>query len=240
MSLEDVDRFLDGGDGDFGPKARSARWGKERRNDRCREGAVEKGFIVEDPFPCQQREFKADGSMGDLKFWNKPGTKTPDPDKPMMQLKVIIATDHRDDDEDDGRRAIYIKSELAKEVKTVLKEQNAKLRKGGWLAVKCTGTFVNANGFDTYSWAVKYKPAPPEADSFFDDEPSEADKVAAKVAESRAVLKHEVAKDWDEAEPQGIAGAAKQPQSTLAAIRAGTADHQRSLRKDDFGDEPPF
>jgi hypothetical protein len=213
--LDDVDRFFEGGD-DFGPQARSARWGKTGRNDRCKPGMVEKGIIVEDPFPLQQRAYKADGSLGEPKFWNKPGTKEPDPDKPMMQLKVIIATDHKDDPEDDGRRAVFIKGPLYKAVKEVLKETGAKLRKGGWLAVKCTGLELSGE-FDAYTWEVKYVPPPPASDEFFNDEmappaPTQETKVAEKVAERR---------------------------STLAQIQA--SGHQASLRPNDgFDDEPPF
>lgn len=210
----DADEFLTGG-GDFGPSARPAKWGKLRKNDRCVPGTVEKGQIVEDPFLMQQREYKADGSLGDLLFWNGPDGKTPDLSKPRMQLKVIIQTEHRTDDEDDGRRAIFVSGPLKKAIVEAIKAEGATgLRKGGWLAVLCKDMTLAKSGYDTYIWEAKYR-APAPADDFLSTDmeppaPTQEQKVAEKVAERR---------------------------STLRQIQ--DSGHQASLRKG-FDEEPPF
>jgi len=219
--MNDADKFLTG-EGDFGPQAKSAKWGKASRNDRCKAGAVEKGVIVEDPFLMQQREYKADGTLGDLKFWTKPGTKEPDPSKPMMQLKVIIQTDHRDDPEDDGRRAVFVAGPLKKPVTDAVKAAGAPgLRKGGWLAIKCTGMTVANSGYDQYTWEVKYAPPPPASDNFTSDD------MEPPASTSPAPV--------NEASP--AAEKSTRIGSTLDQIR--NSGHQALLRNG-FDEEPPF
>jgi hypothetical protein len=218
MAYSDADDFLNG-EGDFGPQAPSAKWGKTGRNDRCKPGTVEKGVITDEPFMLQQREYKADGSIGEPKFWNKPGTKEPDPDKPMMQMKVIIQTDHREFDDDDGRRAVFVKGALRTAVVAAIKEAKAPgLRIGGWLAIKCTGMVPAASGYDTYTWEVKYAPPPPAADGFTADAGDSMEPPATLVPPPPAI-------------------AASATRSTLDAIR--NSGHQASLRQG-FDDEPPF
>lgn len=88
-------------------------------------GTVVKGTIVAKPELQQQRDPK-DG---------KP--QTWDDGSPKQQIKVILATDAKDDADDDGRRAIYVKSNMLKAVQEAVRKAGAKgLEVGGTLAVK--------------------------------------------------------------------------------------------------------
>lgn len=88
-------------------------------------GTVVKGTIVTKPELQQQRDPK-DG---------KP--QTWDDGKPKQQVKVVLQTEQRDDAEDDGRRAIYVKANMLKAVQEAVKAAGAKgLEVGGVLAVK--------------------------------------------------------------------------------------------------------
>ena len=88
-------------------------------------GTVVKGVIVAKPELQQQRDPKD----------NKPQT-WPD-GNPKQQVKVILQTEQRDDDEDDGRRAVYIKSNMLKAVQAAMKTAGTtKLEVGGTLAIK--------------------------------------------------------------------------------------------------------
>src|SRR5690349_10440372 len=60
------------------------------------------GRVVKDAQEIQQRDFDS----GELLFW--------DDGKPRMQLVVTVATDEADpaDPDDDGERAIYVKSQM--------------------------------------------------------------------------------------------------------------------------------
>ena len=88
-------------------------------------GTVVKGTIVAKPELQQQRDPK-DG---------KP--QTWDDGKPKQQVKVILQTEARDDAEDDGRRAIYIKANMLKAVQDAVKKAGATgLEVGGVLTVK--------------------------------------------------------------------------------------------------------
>ena len=88
-------------------------------------GAVVKGTIVVKPELQQQRDPKD----GKPQFWED--------GKPKQQVKVVLQTETRDDDEDDGRRAIYIKANMLKAVQDAVKKAGAKgLEVGGVLSVK--------------------------------------------------------------------------------------------------------
>jgi hypothetical protein len=90
-------------------------------------GTVVKGIIVREPELQQQKDFQT----------KEP--KTWDDGSPMMQVKVILATDERDadDPDDDGERALYLKGNSLKAVQAAVKEAKAKgLQVGGKLAVK--------------------------------------------------------------------------------------------------------
>ena len=88
-------------------------------------GAKVSGIIVREPELQQQRDIK-DG---------KPLTF--DDGSPRMQIKVILATDEKDDADDNGERAVYLKGGSLKAVQAAVKTAGAKgLMVGGKLALK--------------------------------------------------------------------------------------------------------
>ena len=88
-------------------------------------GTIVKGTIVAKPELQQQRDPKDGKPLS----W--------DDGNPKQQVKVILQTEEKDDAEDDGRRAIYIKANMLKAVQEAVKKADAKgLELGGVLAVK--------------------------------------------------------------------------------------------------------
>lgn len=156
MSAED---FLMGGS-----KTRSARWGGQL-NMGPTEGFIEHGVIVEEPQVVQQQRYNpGKDDHGEKLFWDD------EKQRPRYQLVAKIQTEYREDDEDDGVRAIYIKGEMQKTVKdAVILAKAKKLDTGGHLYVK----FINStkdpkSGFRTNHWQAKYEPpAVKAAEDFF-------------------------------------------------------------------------
>jgi hypothetical protein len=73
----------------------------------------------------QQRDFTTQAPM------------TWDDGRPRMQLRIVIATDLRDNDEDDGSRAVYVKGQLQQAVRDAVRTAGAsKIEIGGTLAVR--------------------------------------------------------------------------------------------------------
>lgn len=93
-------------------------------------GASVTGTITQRPDVQQRTDFDS----GQPLFW---------PDgKPMLQLKVVLATSQRDPSEpdDDGLRAIYIKGNMQKAVQQAVRAAGAKgLEVGGTLTVTYSG-----------------------------------------------------------------------------------------------------
>jgi hypothetical protein len=88
-------------------------------------GTVIKGTIVREPELQQQRDIK-DG---------KPLTF--DDGSPRMQVKVILQTEAKDDADDNGERAVYLKSGLLKAVQAAIKKAGEKgLAINGLLSIK--------------------------------------------------------------------------------------------------------
>jgi hypothetical protein len=65
-------------------------------------GATVTGIIADVPYDKQSRFYKANGGMGDLKFWGKEGKPTKDaigadgkPNRPVMDTVVPIDTEYR-------------------------------------------------------------------------------------------------------------------------------------------------
>jgi hypothetical protein len=93
-------------------------------------GTVISGPITATPEVQQQRDY----ATGELKFW--------DDGKPMQQIKVMLQTDQRDtaDPYDDGQRAVYIKGNLLKAIRTAVRTAGATgLEAGGKLTITYTG-----------------------------------------------------------------------------------------------------
>ena len=90
-------------------------------------GSKVSGTIARKPELQQQRDFDS----------GKPLTW--DDGQPRQQVKVILATAERDDEEDNGERALYLKGGLLKSVQAAIKAAGEKgLAVGGKLAVKYT------------------------------------------------------------------------------------------------------
>lgn len=88
--------------------------------------ATAKGTIVSLDMQ-QQRDIKT----GQPKWWDDQKTQ------PMMQLRVVLATDERDGDDDNGHRAIYVKGNMQQAVRDAIKAAGAeKIEEGGTLAVQ--------------------------------------------------------------------------------------------------------
>jgi hypothetical protein len=122
------------------------------------------GTIVGEPRVTQQ----TDPDSGELEYW-------PSGD-PKWQLVVVIATDLRDDQDDDGHRSIYVKGKsLTDGVKAATRAAGVKsLRPGGFLSVTYTGDGpqpAKKHHNPPKLYAVSYIPPDPGADQrqFFDD-----------------------------------------------------------------------
>lgn len=104
----------------------------------------------------QQRDIKD----GKPKFW--------DDGKPMRQLRVVLATDLRDEDDrdDTGERAIYVKGNMQQAVRDAIKEAGADtIAVGGTLTVKYVKDGeVSKSGFNPPK-EYKAKYVPPAATS---------------------------------------------------------------------------
>lgn len=88
--------------------------------------ATAKGTIVSLDMQ-QQRDIKT----GQPKFWDDQKTQ------PMMQLRVVLATDEHDGEDDNGHRAIYVKGNMQQAVRDAIKAAGAeKIEEGGTLAVQ--------------------------------------------------------------------------------------------------------
>lgn len=91
-------------------------------------GATVKGII--ESLDMQQQRSIDDGAP---LFWDDAKTQ------PKKQLKIVLATDDRDGEDDDGRRAVYAKGNLQNAIRDAIKAAGAeKIEEGGMLAVQYT------------------------------------------------------------------------------------------------------
>lgn len=89
-------------------------------------GATAKGTI--ESLEIQQQRSIDDGAP---LFWDDAKTQ------PKNQVKIVLVTDDRDSDEDDGRRAIYVKGQMQQAVRDAVKDAGCdKIEEGGTLAVR--------------------------------------------------------------------------------------------------------
>jgi hypothetical protein len=92
-----------------------------------KKGTKISGVIARKPELQQQRDFNSKKPLA----W--------DDGSPRQQVKVILATDAKEDD-DNGERALYLKGGMLKAVQAAVKKAGAKgLETGGKLAIKYTG-----------------------------------------------------------------------------------------------------
>jgi hypothetical protein len=76
----------------------------------------------------QQRDFTSQAPL------------TWDDGRPRMQLRVVLATDLSDGDDDNGHRAIYVKGNMQAAVRDAIKKTGAnKIEVGGTLTVRYVG-----------------------------------------------------------------------------------------------------
>lgn len=110
-------------------------------------GTMVGGPILREPRVTQQTDF----DTGKPKFY--------DDGNPMMQIVVQVQTDLRDDTEDDGVRAFYIKGQMRQAVADAVRAAKAKgLEVGGDLRVKYDHDEPNSRGRgnDKKVYAAKY------------------------------------------------------------------------------------
>jgi hypothetical protein len=89
-------------------------------------GAIAKGTI--ESIEIQQQRSIDDGA---LLFWDDAKTQ------PKKQVRIVLQTEDRDDGDDDGRRAIYVKGQMQNAVRDAVIAAGAdKLEEGGTLAVQ--------------------------------------------------------------------------------------------------------
>lgn len=75
----------------------------------------------------QQTDFESGAPL----FWDDAKTQA------KMQLRIILATDERDGDDDDGRRSVWAKGQLQVAIRDAIKTAGAdKIEEGGTLAVQ--------------------------------------------------------------------------------------------------------
>lgn len=113
-------------------------------------GAVAKGTVVSLEMQ-QQRDIKS----GQPKWWDDAKTQ------PMMQLRVVLETEERDGEDDDGHRAIYVKGQMQAAVRDAIKAAGATtIEEGGTLAVQYVkdGTATTIGFNPPKEYAAQYKP----------------------------------------------------------------------------------
>lgn len=220
MSQPTAEEFLSGN------RVKPAQFGKRQPGDSPVWGTVEHGIITEEPITVQKRKYNP-GKLdhGDLLFWDEEKTQ------PQWQLKVCIQTDHRDDDDDDGIRAIYVSGQLKAATIEALKAAGAKkLEKGGHFYAKAVEQIRNQNGFKQNIFACKYE-LPTKQVDFWPEEP------AAPVANVARVTAASASDDpWSaETAPAG-------QETMLERLkRQGQAGADRiTASRDPYDDVPPF
>lgn len=125
-------------------------------------GVTVAGPITRVGEPMQQRDF----TTGAPKVW--------DDGRPMMQLPVDVKTDMRDPEisNDDGTRALYVRGEMQKAIRTAVRQAGAPgLRVGGHLSVTYSGDGqVKQRGMNPPKlYTAVYTPPATGADAFLGD-----------------------------------------------------------------------
>jgi hypothetical protein len=123
-------------------------------------GATVTGKITDMTQSQQTEPSKIAGQPGKPKTW--------DDGSPAMQLVVTLATQERDDEEDDGLRRIYIKGQMKAAMQAAIKAVGAKqLDLGGTVTVTYThdGERTNPAFSPPKQYAVQY--VPPNASAGF-------------------------------------------------------------------------
>jgi hypothetical protein len=143
-------------------------------------GTVVGGSILREPRVTQQTDFDT----------QKP--KFYDDGNPMMQIVVQVQTDQRDDTDDDGVRAFYIKGQMRQAVADAVRAVKAKgLDVGGALFVKYERDEPNSRGRgnDKKVYAARYTPPAGQAanDALMGDQSAPTVKPATSQAPANGV-----------------------------------------------------
>lgn len=94
------------------------------------------------PFKFEHVGATAKGPIVSLEMQQQKNIDTGIPDtwpdgNPKMQLRIVLATDQRDDEDDDGYRAIYVKGQMQVAIRDAIKAAGqTQIIEGGILAVK--------------------------------------------------------------------------------------------------------
>jgi hypothetical protein len=190
-----------------GKKTRSARFGATQAGQSPVPGSVEGGIVLSKKMTQQTVYKPSDPTVhGKLKFYENSG-------KPMLQMVVNVQTDKREDEDDDGIRAIFVKGQMKYALQEALSKAGApNVEIGGILKVRFVEQ-VFEEGLKKNVFACWFqRPAAVDADNWMEAPAS--------------------------SQPAGPAPATAN-QSTLERMRAQSQQHQAGL-KSGYDDEPPF
>jgi hypothetical protein len=190
-----------------GKKTRSARFGVTQAGQSPVPGSVEGGIVLSKKMTQQTVYKPSDPTVhGKLKFYENSG-------KPMLQMVVNVQTDKREDEDDDGIRAIFVKGQMKYALQEALSKAGApNVEIGGILKVRFVEQ-VFEEGLKKNVFACWFqRPAAVDADNWMEAPAS--------------------------SQPAGPAPATAN-QSTLERMRAQSQQHQAGL-KSGYDDEPPF
>jgi hypothetical protein len=117
-------------------------------------------------FKFERHSDTAKGTIASLDMQQQRDLKTGAPKnwddgRPMMQLRVVLATDAHDDDEDDGLRAVYVRGQMQQAVRDAIKGAGVSIiEAGGILAVQYVGNGEKTNpAFNPpKQYRAKYEP----------------------------------------------------------------------------------
>jgi hypothetical protein len=190
-----------------GKKTRSARFGATQAGQSPVPGSVEGGIVLSKKMTQQTVYKPSDPTVhGKLKFYENSG-------KPMLQMVVNVQTDKREDEDDDGIRAIFVKGQMKYALQEALSKAGApNVEIGGILKVRFVEQ-VFEEGLKKNVFACWFqRPAAVDADNWMEAPAS--------------------------SQPAGPAPATAN-QSTLERMRAQSQQHRAGL-KSGYDDEPPF
>lgn len=219
-----------------GTRVKSAQFGKRQKGASPVPGTVEHGLIVEEPTTMQRRKYNP-GKLDDGTplFWDEEKTQ------PQWQLVVKLQTDQRDDNDDDGVRAVYVFGQLKAATVDALKKAGAKkLAVGGHLYVKFVEQIINDAGFKQNMFACKYEPPAAQVD-FWPEEPAMP---VANQARTQTGATLGDAENFNYGAGTSAVAPAGQETMLERLKRQGQAGADRitesRAQRADFDDEPPF
>lgn len=117
--------------------------------------------VITDARWVQSRSYDDENpGKGDLLFWHDKKPKPIPNDEPVMELHIVFQTDVREDEDDDGRREIWLnKYQIKKAFEAAWKGAGAsKPRLGDWWRVTRTNDVAPRKGPNkARGWEILYK-----------------------------------------------------------------------------------